>query len=46
MKIPSHEPIMKQGDNGLIIYHFQGTQSSAKDTPNRVVQREYISSFG
>ena len=44
--ITLHKIEVKQGSKGILASHFQGAQSSAKETPGRVVLREYIVYFG
>ena len=45
-QIPSHAPKVERGSMGLLLSHFQGAQSYAKDTPGRVVLQESIAYFG
>ena len=45
-QISLHEPKFEQGAMGILVSPFQGAQSSAKDTPVRVVLYESIASFG
>ena len=45
-KIPLHELKVKRGSMGIIVSPFQGAQSSAKDTPGRVILRESLALLG
>ena len=45
-KIPLHKPKVEQGSMGIVVYPFQGEQSSSKDTTGRVILQESLASFG
>ena len=41
-----HPPEAKRGGMGLLVPPFQGRQEPAKNTPSRVILREFITPFG